>query len=218
MTLTALILASQSPRRHDLLTLLGVPFTVVVADVDETPLNDERPGDMVVRLSRAKAQTLVQQDRCASATAVLAADTMVALGDRLLGKPVDAIEAAEMLTALRGRTHQVYTAVSLAWDGKMDTRLSVSDIAFRDYSMEEMAAYIATGDPLDKAGAYAIQHPEFAPVAHWDGCYPGIMGLPLKDVAALLEGAGFTVSVPVAELCRSVAGRCCLTSDDALRR
>ncbi len=210
MTPTALILASGSPRRRALLALLGVPFTVAAADIDETPLPGEEPADMVVRLSRAKAAAFTASDRHAPGAAILSADTMVALDGELLGKPVDAAEAVAMLTALRGRTHQVYTAVSLSWHNGISSRLSVSDVTFRDYSTDEMLAYIATGDPLDKAGAYAIQHPAFAPVARWEGCYTGIMGLPLKEVAALLEEAGFAIAHPVAELCRSVAGQCCL--------
>ncbi len=210
MTPSALILASGSPRRRALLGLLGIPFTVAAADIDETPLPGERPADMVARLSRAKAEALMASDQYAHDAAVLSADTMVALDDRLLGKPVDDAEAVAMLDALRGCTHQVYTAVSLAWHNGINTRLSVSDVTFRNYSADEMMGYIATGDPLDKAGAYAIQHPDFAPVARWDGCYTGIMGLPLKEVAALLEQAGFTIAAPVAEVCRSVAGQCCL--------
>jgi septum formation protein len=132
---------------------LGVPFTIAAADVDETPLPGESPCDMVIRLSRAKAQAVAASPDAPGDAAVLACDTMVALDERLLGKPADAAEAAEMLAALRGRTHQVYTAVCLAWDGELEARLSVSDVMFRDYGADEMAAYIATGDPLDKAGA-----------------------------------------------------------------
>jgi predicted house-cleaning NTP pyrophosphatase (Maf/HAM1 superfamily) len=117
-----------------------------------------------------------------------------------------------MLRALRGRAHQVHTAVTLAWEGHVETRLTTSDVAFRDYSDAEMAAYIATGDPLDKAGAYAIQHPAFAPVAGWQGCYTGIMGLPLKEVAALLAQAGLLAGPAVAGLCHAHTGRpCCLS-------
>jgi septum formation protein len=139
---------------------------------------------------------------------------MVALDGRLLGKPADAAEASEMLRALRGRTHQVYTAVSLAWDGRLETRLSASDVTFRDYNDDELAAYVATGDPLDKAGAYAIQHPDFAPVACWQGCYTGIMGLPLNETAALLALAGLANGAPVAGRCQAlIGGRCCLDAD-----
>ena len=215
MISASLILASRSPRRHALLSLLGVPFTIAAADVDEAPLPGESPGDMVIRLSRAKAQAVAASPEAPIGAAVLACDTMVALGDRLLGKPAGATEAAEMLAALRGRTHQVYTAVCLAWDGELEARLSVSDVMFRDYGADEMAAYIATGDPLDKAGAYAIQHPEFAPVARWVGCYTSIMGLPLKDVAALLGQAGFAPATPVSEFCRRIAGQCCLIASQA---
>jgi len=202
-----LILASRSPRRHELLALLGVPFSVEVADVDETPLPAEAPDALVVRLSQAKALAVAAR----SGRPVLAADTIVALDGALLGKPADAGEAATMLRALRSRVHHVHTAVSLAAAGRLATRLSTSEVTFRDYDDEEMVRYIATGDPLDKAGAYAIQHTAFAPVARWRGCYTGIMGLPLREVAELLASAGLAApdGTTVAQLCQSHTGDRC---------
>ena len=189
-----LILASNSPRRRKLLSALGLTFTIEVPAVDETPRQGELPDDMVIRLSRAKALTVATRHPQAL---VLAADTVVVLEGVLLGKPADAGQAIAMLRNLRGRTHRVYTAVSLAHHGGATTRLSVSDVTMRSYTDDEILAYVSSGDPLDKAGAYAIQHPGFAPVARWNGCYSSIMGLPLEVVAALLTDAGVEVPVEV---------------------
>ncbi len=172
-----LILASQSPRRRALLAALGLTFTVDAADVDEAPLPGEAPGEMVCRLCRAKALAVAARHPRAT---VLAADTMVVLDGVLLGKPADIADAWAMLRALRGRTHQVYTAVTVVSAGAVRSQLAISDVTMRPFSDAEIAAYVATGDPLDKAGAYAIQHPLFSPVASWAGCYAGIMGLPLQ--------------------------------------
>ncbi len=162
-----LVLASQSPRRRQLLAALGLTFALDAADVDETPLPGEAPDALACRLCRAKAAAVTKRHPGAT---ILAADTMVALDGLLLGKPADEFEATAMLRRLRGRTHQVYTAVCVAHEGALSARLSVSDVTMRAYSDAEIAAYVATGDPLDKAGAYAIQHPLFSPVAAWDGC------------------------------------------------
>jgi len=149
---------------------------------------------------------------------VLAADTLVVLDGLLLGKPADADEAVAMLTRLRGRTHQVYTAVCLAQDGVRDARLSVSDVTMRAYSDAEISRYVASGDPLDKAGAYAIQHPWFSPVAAWTGCYAGIMGLPLRLARDMLHDAGMRVPGDVIEACEKLnEGRCC-TRETAVGR
>lgn len=202
-----LILASQSPRRRQLLAALGLIFAVDAADVDETPLPGEPPDALACRLCRVKAAAVAARHPGAI---VLAADTVVALDGALLGKPADPAEAVAMLRALRGRTHQVYTAVSVAAAGAVTAQLSVSEVTMRAYSDEEIAAYVATGDPLDKAGAYAIQHPRFSPVAAWTGCYAGIMGLPLALASEMLAAAGVTASVGVATVCRGLnGGRCC---------
>jgi MAF protein len=207
MMADCLVLASQSPRRRLLLDSLGLGFTVDAAEVDETPRPGETPGDLVCRLSREKARAVAGRHPGAI---VLAADTVVVLDGKLLGKPVDAREAIAMLRSLRGRVHQVCTAVSVAYNGQLATRLSESDVLMRTYSDAEIAAYIASGDPLDKAGAYAIQHPLFAPVAGWEGCYTAIMGLPLGLAADLLREAGIVVPADVAATCERIGGRCCL--------
>jgi septum formation protein len=189
---------------------LGVSFTVDAADVDETPLPGEPPDALACRLCRVKAAAVAARH---TEAAVLAADTMVALDGRLLGKPADASEAAAMLRLLRGRTHQVYTAVCVAHDSSLVARLSVSDVTMRPYSDAEITTYVATGDPLDKAGAYAIQHPLFAPVAAWTGCYAGIMGLPLRLVGEMLEEMGLIVPTDLAVVCgRLNGGKCCASS------
>ncbi len=202
-----LILASQSPRRQQLLAALGLAFSVDAADVDETPRPGEDPAALACRLCRAKAAAVAGRHPGAI---ILAADTVVALDGALLGKPADPAEAVAMLAALRGRTHQVYTAVSVARDGTLAAQLSVSDVTMRAYSDGEIAAYVATGDPLDKAGAYAIQHPLFSPVAAWTGCYTGIMGLPLALAQEMLAAAGAPVAEDAAMACRELhAERCC---------
>jgi septum formation protein len=202
-----LVLASRSPRRQALLSALGATFIVDVADVDETPLPGEPPDALACRLCRAKAAAVAARHPAAT---ILAADTMVTLDGLLLGKPADEFEATAMLRMLRGRTHQVFTAVCVARDGSLAARLSISDVTMRRYSDAEIAAYVATGDPLDKAGAYAIQHPLFSPVAAWDGCYAGIMGLPLRLAGEMLAEAGLKVPGDVATVCgRLNGGSCC---------
>lgn len=202
-----LILASQSPRRSQLLAGLGLSFTVDAADVDETPRPAESPDALVCRLCRAKAAAVAGRHPDA---VVLAADTLVVLDGALLGKPADPAEAVAMLTQLRARTHQVYTAVCVAQDGVLDARLSVSDVTMRAYSDAEIARYVATGDPLDKAGAYAIQHPLFSPVAAWTGCFAGIMGLPLRLVRDMLQDVGVHTAGDEVVTCEPLhRGRCC---------
>jgi septum formation protein len=175
-----LILASNSPRRRQLLTLTGIPFVVLVADVDESQLANEKPADYVLRLAEKKARAVHgERDQI-----ILASDTTVVDGTDILGKPKDADDAVAMLTRLRGHAHQVYTGIALLRksDGLLLTDLCVTDVPMREYSDEEIQAYVATGDPLDKAGAYAIQHPGFHPVERMDGCFASVMGLPVCHV------------------------------------
>jgi septum formation protein len=173
-----------------------------------------------VRLSRSKGRAIAERY---PGQPVLAADTVVVLEDEILGKPSGPAQAVEMLTALRGRRHSVFTAVSLlrsdgftgnlepAGSPQVDTRLSCSHVWIRNFSEREIRDYVATGDPLDKAGAYAIQHPVYAPVDRWDGCYTAIMGLPLRAVGALLLEAGLApASLDVIAVCERQSGRCCL--------
>ena len=181
-----LILASNSPRRKQLLSLGGWTFHVAVADVDESQSDNESPGDYVLRLAEAKARKSAED--APTGNVVIAADTTV-VDDEILGKPVDADDAVQMLKHLRGHTHQVYTGLALlrVSDGLALTDLSVTDVPMREYSDEEIEAYVQTGDPLDKAGAYAIQHPGFHPVENLTGCFASVMGLPLCRLTFLLE-------------------------------
>lgn len=193
-----LVLASNSPRRRELLALLGIPFTVHPVEVDETPFPDEHPATYVERLSRSKAeQAFARYDGEAF---ILAADTTVALEEEtgvweILGKPQDAQEAEKMLRRLRGRTHHVFTGVALihAPTARLWCDVCASEVPIRNFSDGEMQAYIAGGDPFDKAGAYAIQHEGFHPVENFSGCFANVMGLPLCHVARLLAQAGISL-------------------------
>lgn len=175
-----IVLASASPRRFELLTSLGVSFTVEVSDIDETLVPGGSPEEEAVRLAQAKAQEV--RPRVAGAR-VLAADTLVVLEGRVLMKPADREQAAGMLRSLRGREHRVITGVSSGdVSGYRETKVYI-----RPYSDAEIEAYVTTGDPMDKAGAYAIQHPRFRPVERIEGCYCNVVGLPLGLVRDLLR-------------------------------
>ncbi|HET9907306.1 MAG TPA: Maf family protein [Anaerolineales bacterium] len=182
-----LVLASSSPRRRQLLSLASWPFSIAVADVDESQFENEVPADYVLRLAESKARTIASQTY--DHQIILAADTTVVDGDDILGKPGNSAEAVQMLTRLRGHAHQVYTGIALLRlsDGLLLKDLCVTDVPMRAYSDEEIQAYVQTGDPLDKAGAYAIQHPHFHPVAEMHGCYASVMGLPMCHVVRLIR-------------------------------
>lgn len=183
----SLVLASNSPRRRQLLTLTGWHFNVSAADVDESQLANESPADYVLRLAETKARAVAGQAH--KDQIILAADTTVVDGIDILGKPGDSIEAVRMLTRLRGHAHQVYTGIALlrVSDELLLKDLCVTDVPMRDYSDEEIQEYVQTGDPLDKAGAYAIQHPQFQPVAETKGCFASVMGLPVCHVIRLMR-------------------------------
>lgn len=182
-----IILASNSPRRRELLRLAGWDYRAISADVDESPLPGEPADRYVLRLAKAKARAAAEVS--SGGVVIVAADTTVADGDVILGKPEDAGEARAMLSALRGRTHQVYTAVAVYApdEDQLVTELAVTDVPMRDYTDDEIEAYIATGDPFDKAGSYAIQHPEFRPVTSLSGCYANVVGLPLCHLARAMQ-------------------------------
>lgn len=206
-----LVLASTSPRRQAFLRELGLAFTVAAADVDETPLPGEAPAALAARLAEQKAQAVAARLSAQGRALVIAADTVVALDDQVLGKPVDAAEARWMLALLRDGPHQVHSAVSLLDTGRnvQETRLCSTTVVMRAYSDEEIDAYVATGDPLDKAGAYAIQHPVFAPARALMGCLSGVVGLPLGVLRDLLLEAGVLVG-PVVPVCeRQGSFPCC---------
>lgn len=162
-------------------------FTASASDVDETQRPGEPPADYVLRLAEDKAR--VAAGRAASGEIVVAADTTVSDGDELLAKPRDAAEAVSMLRQLRGHAHRVYTGLAVinTATGQLVKDLCVTEVPMRDYSNAEIDRYVATGDPLDKAGAYAIQHDEFHPVAGLSGCFASVMGLPLCHLLRSLK-------------------------------
>ena len=184
----ALVLASASPRRRELLGVLGVEFTVAPADIDESVQPGELPQAYVRRmaLSKARAVRAVADDG-----AVLGSDTAVVIGDRILGKPADRDDAVAMLSELSGRTHRVMSAVALLDVAGCGEALSMTDVTFRNISVAEAEAYWDTGEPADKAGAYGIQGFGAVFVSEIRGSYSGVVGLPLFETAALLEERGF---------------------------
>ncbi len=223
-----IILASTSPRRREFFELLGLPFTVRTADVNETPRPGETPDVLVARLSATKA-AVVSRGIAASGTEqvgelaeglenslVVAADTVVVLDQEILGKPRDADHAAHMLQRLRGRAHNVYSGVTVVeiGSGRAAIQLSTTTVWMRDYGLAELEAYVASGDPLDKAGAYAIQHTDFQPVARIEGCYSGVMGLPLGALADGLAHFGVALPVDVATVCQERTGHPCCREVD----
>jgi MAF protein len=169
--------------------LLGLPFEVYAADIDERNGRGERPADLVARLSREKALAVATDHPC---QAVIGADTIVTMDGQLLGKPADPDEAAVMLRRLRDRAHQVYSGITVCPPTRGTPRAGVveSTVWMRNYSEDEIAAYVASGSPLDKAGAYGIQDARFHPVARLRGCYASVMGFPLCELARLLGLAG----------------------------
>lgn len=200
-----LILASSSPRRRQLLGWLEQPFDICVADIDETVCPGESPDQYTLRLAREKAAAVMARADWAAGTLILASDTTVAVDGDILGKPRDGAEAESMLRRLRGRSHQVFTALALARpDQPTLTELCQVDVPMRAYSDSELAAYVASGDPLDKAGAYAIQNSAFHPVETLQGCFAAVMGLPLCHVLRLLrQAAAPQPAIQMAARCRS---------------
>lgn len=180
-------LASASPRRSALLTQIGVGHRVLPVDVDEWPEPGEKPGHYVQRLALLKARTLWKQLAEPERAPVLGADTTVAIDGDILGKPADEADCLRILRLLSGRTHQVYTAVTLCYADDCRSRLSVSDVAFRQLTDEEIRAYWRSGEPADKAGAYAVQGLAARFIERIAGSYSGIVGLPLYETAQLLQ-------------------------------
>lgn len=183
------ILASGSPRRRELLGSLGIDFTIARPDIDEAQHEGEDPVGYVRRLSREKAEAVAA--RTSPPALILAADTTVILDGEILGKPADPAESREMLLRLRARDHSVCTALTLArlaedQAPQYQTTHTCTTVWMRDYSDAEMEAYIASGDPFDKAGGYAIQHAGFAPVAKIEGSQTNVIGLPLETLRELL--------------------------------
>ncbi len=190
--MSKLILASASPRRQQLLAQLGLCFATMPADIEERQQLGEAPTAYVIRMAQTKAQHLAQQFPDAL---VLGADTIVTIDARILGKPQSATEARQMLQRLSGRHHTVVTGLALLQHSTGCTRLDTvsTDVLFRPLTQADIDHYIATDEPFDKAGAYAIQGRGGAFVAAFEGCYTNIVGLPLQRTAALLRAAGLVV-------------------------
>jgi MAF protein len=212
-SLPVLILASNSPRRRQLLSLEGWAFHVIPARVDEKPLPDENPLEYVMRLAREKALDVGKI--APPDSTVIAADTAVIAEGQILGKPDDAAHAASMLRALRGGRHQVITGLAVLEMDSMALQVDhiTTTVVMRDYSQAEIQTYIATGDPLDKAGAYAIQHRSFNPVDHIEGCYANVVGLPRCILTALLDKCGIPPVRRITATCRPQQGGLCRIAD-----
>lgn len=187
----ALILASQSPRRQQLLRQIGLEFTVRAADIDETMTPGLSPQDAVADISARKAAAVAAFS--APEDVILAADTVVVAGSAILGKPRTPAQAAEMLRLLSGKEHFVMTGITVQKDVRRESYTEITRIRFRSLSEAEIAAYVATGDPMDKAGAYGIQGLAAVFVASLDGDYFNVMGLPLCSLTERLRRFGVTV-------------------------
>ena len=196
-------LASRSPRRRELLTQIGVRFELLMfrgipredPDVDETVLPQESPEEYVVRVTLAKAQAGVRRirERHLISYPVLAADTTVEIDGKVIGKPEHETDAVAILQRLSGRTHRVLTAVVISDGGRAEHLLNISEVCFRPLEQEEIRRYVASGEPLDKAGAYGIQGRAAIFVEAIKGSYTGIMGLPLYETALLLRRFGYPI-------------------------
>ena len=182
-----LVLASRSPRRAELLTVAGIGFVVRAADIDETPLAGEMPREYVRRMAEEKARAVA----CTDSEVVLAADTTVVVGSEILGKPVDAADATRMLATLSGQRHDILTGVCLMRGGEiLALEIASTAVWFAPMSKEEVAGYVASGEPMDKAGAYAIQGIASRWIERIDGSYPNVVGLPVALVSRLLRECG----------------------------
>ena len=189
-------LASASPRRREILVSLGFQPVLLTVETDETARPGEAVADYVARMARQKnaaARQLAAQRGLALAQPLLSADTVVALDNAILGKPRDAAHARELLESLSGREHQVWTAVCVSLDGQTLEAAQRSNVRFKELSAQEIAAYIASGEPLDKAGAYGIQDIGGVFVAHLSGSFSGVMGLPVFETVQLLRQLGAPV-------------------------
>ncbi len=209
---TTLILASASPRRRDLIGKLGLPVIIRPANIDEEGIearfrDPARSGGALTQLApllaemkaRAIMDALLAEGQADPSVIIIGADTTVLFADDVLGKPRDAAQARAMLTRLRGQSHTVVTGLAAAIlvpGGRVLTRAVATPVTMRAFSDEEMLAYIASGDPFDKAGSYAVQHPQFQPVERIAGCATSVIGLPLCALAEMLTELGAAVALP----------------------
>ncbi len=217
-----LYLASNSPRRRELLALTHWEFSIVSAQVDETPLPEEEGMCYVQRL--AKSKVLAASSQLNGEGVIIAADTTV-VDDQpdgksiILGKPCDPDDAWKILWSLRGHSHQVHTAISILSmeDGRLVNDACTTLVPMRNYTTQEVDDYIASGDPLDKAGAYAIQHAGFHPVEKLEGCYANVMGLPLCHLTRRLSKLGITPQTDIPQACQKALDYQCLVYSQILK-
>jgi len=209
MSARPIVLASNSPRRRELIGLTGWRVSIQPASIDETPLPGESPAGYVYRLAEQKAQVVSRS--APPGALVIGADTTVADGEVILGKPQDEAEAVAMLRRLRGKEHFVYTAIVVVEPstGTVRGETCATRVPMRAYTDEEIEAYVATGDPLDKAGAYAIQHRGFHPVEHLRGCYASVMGLPLCHLARVMRQFGLEPEGDLPARCQALLNYPC---------
>jgi MAF protein len=212
---TKLVLASQSPRRRELLSLFGFEFEVYPTLVDETPLPGELPRDYVARLAVLKARYVSENIK--SDKIVIAADTTVVDGNQILGKPESAQEAEAMLRKLRNRVHFVYTGIAIARNGQYHPDVCGSKVPIRNYTDEEMKSYIDSGDPFDKAGGYAIQNSSFNPVENFQECYANVMGLPLCHLTRTFRKLNVKLTTNIPKACQNHINYQCPVYNQILR-
>jgi len=194
-------LASNSPRRREILSWLDWDISAAAANIDESRRVGEHPRDYVWRLASEKADArIVATD---NGSVIIAADTIVALDDEILGKPRDAEKAFEMLVRLRARSHCVYTAIAVRKEGKVIQDICCSHVAMRNFGDDEIETYIASGDPMDKAGAYAIQNLAFHPAEAFNGCFASVMGMPLCHLERTLKKSGVRQPNGFAVICQN---------------
>jgi len=188
-------LASRSPRRAELLQQIGVDFLVLPSDIDESELAGEAATEYVLRLAKTKASVCIEQLKSAQKTLlpVLAADTTVVVDGEIFGKPVDDADAYRMLSAMSGSWHQVHTGIALATEADVAVALSTTRVEMAELSQDTIAAYISSGEPWDKAGAYGIQGLAGLMIKRIEGSYSGVMGLPIYETATLLKNAGINL-------------------------
>jgi len=193
MTLPRVVLASSSPRRRDLLNLIGIQHEIRPPDLDETHIAGESPKAHAERLARAKAEAIAAS---APEALVIGADTVVVIDGAILGKPRDASDALRMLRMLEGRTHSVLTGVAAVWRGRIVSEIVSVEVTFKPLSASELSSYIATGEPMDKAGAYGIQGYGATIVSRVEGDYFAVMGLSLVALVALMNELGLRYDFP----------------------
>ena len=210
------ILASGSPRRQELIQLFGMPWEVRVATVDESSVSDPDPAVDVIRTAELKAEAVAAE--VSEDAIIVAADTTVVLDGMVFNKPADGDEARLMLKKLRGKTHQVHTGIVVVdkISGRMVTDVATVDVSMRNFNDADIESYIATSDPLDKAGAYAIQHPGFRPVKELTGCYSSVIGLPLCHLARTLRQLDVKIETDIATACQTHHNYICPIYNDIL--